>query len=353
MVGLLKGSQHGSALGIDIGSSFIKVVEISEQNNQPLLKSVGLIDLPSKVMENGYIVDEEVLTETLRHVLATSGVTAKDAVVTVDSRTVFVREVPFPAMNTEELREAVKWDMEKYIPYGSEEYYFDFAVTGSGKTEFEMRVLLVATPQSMINSLVKVCKSVGLKLLAIDIEPLALQRTLSGAENAIVIDIGGQFSQITLFQQGNLVVTRTINIGGQHFTDRIIQILELEPGEAETFKLRQQGILHKVDWTDEKSLVHQQLELLLNDLVKEVRRTAEYYQMQNKEAMFDKVFLAGGGSKLDNLVQHFAQRLDMPVALNDPLALLAINPSFDRDYIKKLSAQLSVALGLALYGSNR
>lgn len=343
--------QKLDTIGLDIGTSSIKMAEVVWQNKQPLLKNLGIVPLPEKLKGEGIFSDSELLMEVIRKLLATSGATSSNVVAAIGNRTVFIREVLFPVMSEGELKEAIKWDMEKYIPYEQDSYYYDFAIVGHGKTDLELKVLLVAAPKEKISELVAILKNIGLKPRAIDIEPLALFSTISGAENAVIVDIGGSFSQVILFQQGSPVATRAIPIGGNRFTEVIMESLELPFAEAEQLKQRQQGLLRRVDAAgEEASEIHNQMELLANELAREVQRTIEYYKIQNKEAVVERIFLSGGGAKLQNLAQHLATQIDISLTLHDPFAVVEAAASFDRQYLSEIAPHFAVALGLALRG---
>lgn len=342
-----------SIVGIDIGTSSVKIAEIDYHQSVPLLKSIGTADVNNIIDDDGNILDIRALTDTIRNLITTNGITAKDAIIAINSRKIFVRVIAFPNMTETELREAVKWDSENYVPYAPGSYYYDFSILGPGTTEMETKVLFVAAPHENVNNIVQVIKEVGLRIAAVDIEPLALYRTINGAENSAVIDIGGAMSQVILFQNGVPSVTRTIPIGGQRFTELIMTNLDLEFLEAESLKLRQKGLLRRPDLIEKSTELHQQLVMLVADIARETRRTIEYYQMQNRNAVIDKVVLSGGGAKMDNLSQHLSNFVEMPVVECDPLKLVKYASSFDKNYISELAPQLAVAIGLALRGGDQ
>jgi len=336
-------------IGIDIGTGSIKLVEIAWQKGEPVLKNFGIIEVPDKTIEDGRIIDTQQLSFTLSQLLATTHTNSKNVVVAIGGRVMFARELIFPKMTIDELREAIKWDVGKYIPYAPGSYYFDFAIVGQGNTEDEIKVLLVASPLENINNIINTIKSAGLTLVAVDVEPLALYRIFDDAEKAMVIDIGAQLSQITVFQNGSPAVIRNIPIGGQNFTQVIMKGLKLDFNEAEKIK-HTKAILGQSNGGPQYIEVQRQMELLINEFALDINRTAEYYQQQNKDVMINKIFITGGGAKLNNLVQSLAARLDMPAVLYDPLAKLKIPGSFDLLHLQKVAPQLGTAIGLALRG---
>lgn len=341
-----------SVIGIDIGTGGVKLAEIDTSKGRTVLKSCGIVELPENAVEDGRILDRSAVADALRKLISASGTSCRNAVLAVSGRTLFVREIVMPAMTPAELREAIKWELDKYVPYTAETCYFDFAVLGPGQAEHELRILLVIVPNERIDELVEMVKEAGLKPVAIDIEPLALYRTLTAAENSIVVDIGAMCSQFVVYQGGVPVVTRIIPIGGKRFTEVVMNVLELEYPEAERLKQRQAGLLHRVDVADDTVTIHRQLHMLVTEVVREVRRTAEYYQIQNRGASIDRLILSGGGVKLHNFAEHLAAMLDTEVIVHDPLAGIEIAASFDKQYTLGMALQLAVAIGLSLRGGD-
>ncbi|SMD06520.1 type IV pilus assembly protein PilM [Sporomusa malonica] len=344
---------HGpaSTIGIDIGSGVLKIAEISWHKNIPTLRAAGMASLPDDLVRDGIIMDKMALAETLRRLLATAGSTGKHAIISVSGHAVFIRELTFPMMTNEELRQAIKWDLDKYVPANAENYYFDFSVIGAGQEAHEVRVLLVAAPQTVIDAIIAICKEVGLKAVAIDIEPLAVCRTFTHEVNTLVVDIGQKICQISIFQNNCPVVSRLLPLGGARYTDVVMRSLELDYSEAELLKERQQGLLQAITNDGEVSYIHKQLMIIVEELGREIRRTADYYQAQNREAIIESVILTGGGARLDNLVVNLAALLNgVEVKLVDPLVNLEISGSLDPEWLNSVAPQLTVAIGLALRG---
>lgn len=337
-----------TVVGIDISASSVKVAEVGWVNGQPLLKAASIVDLPYGTMEGGHCLDTGALAAALRQAVHASGAKSRNVILGIGAPGLFLREVAYPAMSPEELAQAVKWDSEKHVTLEPDSYYLDFAVTGQGSSELEVKTLLAASPKEIIDSLVSAAKDAGLRPAAVDAEPLALYRTLVQAENAMVVDIGADMSTVTLFQGGCPAVNRAVPIGGKRFSDTVAAVFELEPSEAERFKQRQSGLLYS--GTGEQTAIQRDLGLLATELAREASRTVQYYSMQHKTARVEKLVLTGGGAKLDNLSRYFTASVDMPVVIHEPLAAVAVSPNLDPQYVRNLSLHLGVAIGLALGG---
>ncbi len=339
-------------VGIDIGTGAIKIVEISWNKDQPVLKNLGIEMLPPEIIEDGQVFSSKGLTDILIQLLAKTPISSKHAIIAVGGRGMLARELILPVMTKEELQEAVKWELGKYISYPPNSFYFDFSIMGKGNIESEIRVLLVASPHEFINTITSIVKNVGLIPVAIDVEPLALYRTFIDAENAMIIDIGKRLSQITVFQKGIPVIIRNIPLGGQGMTEVIMQVQRISFYEAEQLKKKHIDLFN-FDSLKEHNETKQQLELFFADFLRDVRRTAEYYQLQNKMVSIDKVYLTGGGSQIKNLVSYLSRLLDLPVVMHDPFVRLEIPKSFDKSYLQKIAPQLGVAIGLSLRGGGK
>lgn len=345
-------ARPATTIGIDIGSGAIKVAEIDWSHGTPELKAVGIADLPANIVRDGYIVNKTVLAEKMQRLLAMSGVVGRHVVLAVSGQSVLVRELRFPAMSTEELRQVIKWELDKYISSAEvDNYYFDFAVVSPAYKDQEMKVLLVAAPLERIITLTALARELGFKPVAIEIESLALYRTMNNADNSIVVDIGAYLCQLHIFQQGAPLVSRFIPLGGVRYTEAIMQTMNLEFYEAERMKLRQKLLLDYSNMTGKNSILNDRLKLLAAELSREICRMADYYKIQNKSAIIDSVILTGGGSQLINLAGNLAELLEKSkVGVHTPLTAIQLAPCLDTKWLNSIAPQLAVAIGLALRG---
>ena len=339
-------------VGIDVGTEHIKVAEVSLSGAKPELLRLGMLPLGENIIRDERITGSEELTELLYKLLATSGIKAREAVIALGGRLFFSREVLFPIMSPEELKEAVRWDIDKYVPYEADAFYYDYSVVGTSANQLETKVLLAAAPKHTVDSLVSLLKNAGLTPLAVDTEPLALYRTMENAGNCIVVDVGGQICQVSIYSQGSPAVTRTIPFGGQRFTEVIMNNQGLKYNEAEQLKQRQKGLLQAVDYKGEATELHEQLIEIVAELARDVRRTAEYYQTQNRDAVIDKIIVTGGGARLDNLAAHMAVQMEMPVVVQTMPRALTVSAAIDKAYLDSLFPQYANAIGLAMRGGD-
>lgn len=340
-------SRPPTTVGLAIGSGVIQFAEVRWIHGNPELIAAGIEKIPANMVKDGCITDEETLVETLRRIWALHGVRGKHVVAALSGQSVLIRELLFPPMSDEELRQAIKWEIDKYIPAAdAEKYYFDFAVLESAKDLQSCRVLLVAAPLAMINRITRVLKAAGLKPVALDIEPLALQRTMKQANNAIVVDIDDECCKLTLFQQGFPLVARFIPFSGVRHAEVILPQTQ-ETGLSKIEK-------RKTQYEDGLSAVFQQdVAMFVGVLAREIRRTIDYYQMQNRDAFIDKIIVTGGRAQLGSVAANLAGLLpEIEVVVHSPVRSLQLSPSLSKERMQEIELPIAVAIGLALRGSD-
>ncbi|WP_346354480.1 type IV pilus biogenesis protein PilM [Azotosporobacter soli] len=314
--------RNGPLVGIDFGTTAIKVAEVVWRKNKPCLQASGSIEhLFSKDGE------EEVLTDRLKQLLLSAGVKGRQAVFSIGGRNHFVRQIAYPPMPLRELKEAIRWDLEKYVPYQADEYYYDFAVLPAKEAVAEQIVLLVAIPRRSVDYMTKIIKNVGLIPFAAEIESLALVRTVLTDENFAVLDLSSKASKLFLYQNGCPVLERS---------------LEAIPKEKRA--------LNPLGKAGEDAVGNLNFAVLIEKLSTEVLRTIEYYRMHNAQALLERVFVCGGAARMENLLEQLSLQLDLPVSLHNPLENVVFSPVLDPRQLQQTAPQLAVAIGLALRG---
>ena len=340
-------ARHPNIIGLDIGTENIKLAEVSTAGREPLLVKAAIVKIPPGSVKDNRLIDEKSVASQLRQALAMSAASALNAVIGISGPGVFLREFAFPAMTEHELKEAVFWEIKRYTSYDQGSFYYDYAVITKAPTETKTKVMVAAAPKDIIDPLMSLVKPLKIKPIAIEIEAMAIGRTLEQTDKAVIIDLGGSMSQATVYWQGHLNVSRSIPIGGQDFTKIIMSHLNLSFDEAEKVKKNSVHLLHHPDSMQESSPLHCKLEAVVNELAKQVRQTVEFFRVQNRHGTIEKVFLIGGGANLHNLSPQLSFHLGLPVALVQKPLNLKIADSFQSSFDAKLFPQLATAIGLA------
>jgi len=329
-------SNKKSILGIDIGTTNIKIAQITTKGDSHVLDTYGLVTVAFQIDENR----EEIITKTaavLKNLIQKAGVTTNKVVASLPNSAVFTSTIEMPHLSDAELQGAVEFEAKKYIPLPLTEMRLSWSVlekTVDGKT----RVLLTAVPNGVLNNYLKIFQLAQLEPIALEIEALALVRALidNNKGNILLIDMGAKSTHLNITENGNLVLTRNIPVGGDTITTKIAESLKISPMRAEQFK--------KDFGLKQASLIPEAIKPILMTVKNEVRQLQSIYSARAKR--FDKVIVVGGSANLPGLHEFFSD-LGLPIVNGDPLGRISY-PAEIKPSLSQYATNLAVAIGLAL-----
>lgn len=361
-MGLLGSLGSKSLIGIDIGSHAIKAVELARAGGRFRVLHAGSADTPPGSVKEGVIVEPQGVGAAIRQVFATSGIKAKSVVSAVGGQAVIVRELKLPPMSDEELRQAARFEAERYIPYGVKEVNMDFDVIGETTEENQKKVvvLLVAARREIVDKHVQALEVAGLEPFVLDVESFAVMRSLDSQANGpgeavVFVDLGAETSDIVITEGGQLRLTRNVNIGGDALTRAIATRLEMEFKSAEQLKEEKGVVLLEGEPLPEDRTVlslHEVMLPILGDLATEIRRSLDYFQTRWRESRVGRVMLSGGTAKLQNLDRFLSLELGVETVVGDPFLSCEVSERVLPPHIRKDEASsMATAVGLAMRGA--
>lgn len=320
--------------GIDIGSSSIKLIELQEKK--------GKFELLKCAVNT--ISGEDVKT-SLKDLLAISKLSSKRVNVSLSGPPVIVRYIEMPPMKKEELRSAIKFEGGKYIPFGINEAILDCAILDKGPLGNANRVLLVAAKKDRVNSYIEILKEMGLDIASIDVDTVAMLNAFQrlGLETnqesvCAMINIGARFSNMNITTRGYPYFTRDILFGGIDITNRIKELLGLNPDEAEMLK-RNPG--------ERKLEISGIIMPALGKFTSEIQMSFDYFESQFGKNV-DKLYISGGTAYLFNMLDFLKESLEVDVILWNPFeGIKILDESADKELINS-PGKFAVAMGLAL-----
>ena len=328
-----------SQLGIDIGTSTIKVVQLKKEGGKFILQTYGMVNAAL----SGTKMESDVIAQTakiLRELLAKAQVTTKKAVASLPNNIVFVSAIEMPAMADKELKNAIEWEARRYVPLPLEEVTLSWSVIRESKTAETLKVLITAVPTTVIDNYLKMFRLAGLEPEALEIEALALIRSLAGEkrqDSFIIIDIGARNTSVNLVDKGFLRISRNLSVGGETITSGIAQNLRVSLARAEQFKI-------DLGLTGELQQIPQVMRSTIDVIKNETAQLVKIYESGGGTVV--ELILAGSGSRLPGLSAYFTD-LGLKVSLGDSLQFIQYDPSL-KPNLTKVSLGLSVALGLAM-----
>lgn len=241
-------------VGIDIGSSLIKVVEAKAVKGKMQITALGVAPTPPGTIDNEMIVDPQALGDAVKKLLQESGITCKRSVSSVAGQSsVIVRIIEVPKMTRQELAETMKWEVERHVPFSADEVVMDFQPIerpNASPDDQNMEVLLAVAQQDLVNRHVETLFAAGLQPVAIDVEPLAASRALIDAagngaaeQTVAIVNIGAASTELGVYQNGILAFPRTIPIAGDAITRAISDTLNISVPDAERLKRERAVVL--------------------------------------------------------------------------------------------------------------
>lgn len=332
-------SRSTSKLGIDIGTSSIKVVQLKREAKQFFLETYGIVNV---AYPPAAIKDFDVLAETasiLKRLLKESKVTAKKVVASLPNNIVFVSVIEMPVMSEKELKSAVEWEAQRYVPLPLSEVTLSWSLLDQGPSQEKLKVLLTAVPTSVIENYLKTFKLAGLMPLALEIEALALIRSLVGPrkESFLIIDIGARSTSLNLVDNGFLRVSRNLAVGGETITAGIAKSLHVSTARAEQFK-------HDLGAASGGQAIPQAVRPVLDTIKTETAQLVRMYHSGG--GRLQELIFAGSGSRLPGLLNYFAD-LGIKTEAGDPLKFIVYNAKIQSN-LSQVASSLAVALGLAM-----
>ncbi len=337
-------SPSKSKLGIDIGTSSIKVVQLKQEaGGTYFLETYGMVNV---AYQTPGVIEVDVIAETakiLQELVARSKVSTKRAVASLPNNIVFVSMIEMPEMSERELKAAIEWEARRYVPLPLEEVTLSWSVlrepaAATNQTN-QLKILLTAVPTTVIDNYLKMFRLAGLRPLALEIEALALIRSLVGSrpESFLIIDIGARNTSLNLVDRGFLRVSRNLPLGGESITSGIAQSLHVSYARAEQFK-QDLGLSGGLDQ------IPQSMKSVMDSIKNETSQLLKIYESGGRE--IQEIFLAGAGAYLPGVVNYFSN-LGPRVSLGDPLKFISYDPQL-RAPLSRVSQGLAVALGLAM-----
>ena len=336
-------------IGLDIGSSSIKMVELKEDKNGYKLQNLAISPLPTEAIVDGALMDSATIIDTIRDVIAASKTKSKDVVTAVSGHSVIVKKISLPFMTEAELEESIQWEAERYIPFDINDVNIDFQIFGSTQENPEtMDVVLVAAKKDIINDYVSVIMESGLTPVIIDLDSFALENMLAinyemgDGETVAVANVGATVTNINIIKNNTSAFTRDIFKGGNQMTEEIQRQLHVDHEEAEKIKVGT-----KVDLSSQP-IIQNVLKTASESLAVEIGNSLDFFQSTTTYEKIGRLYLSGGGSKIKDFDIILQQQIGIPVEVVNPFKRIDYSgKDFDLEYLREIGPIMAVGVGLA------
>jgi type IV pilus assembly protein PilM len=335
-------------IGIDIGSTSIKLIKLKGGKGSYELEHVGIAPLPPEAIVDNSLMGTSEVVDGLKSLFNGLGIkNLKDAASSVSGNSVIIRKIAVAAMSQEALEEEIQWEAEQYIPFDINDVNIDFQILEPDENDpSRMFVLLVASKKDIINDYQSVFAEAGMKLVLVDVDVFAVQSAfemnydLNPEDIYALINIGASMMNINVVKAGASLFTRDVQMGGGLYTEDIQKKMGVSSDEAEKLKVSANSD-SPPELLDSITRVNDTLSL-------EIRRSLDFYNSNALEGKITKVFLSGGGCKTLNLIKTVTERLNLPVEVLNPFERIKFDAKkFEKDFLAEIAPLMTVAVGLA------
>lgn len=336
-------------MGVDVGSSALRVVEIGGWGDRRTLKNYGEIRMRTMYKEpfrsfekNSLLLSTNDIARALRGILEELHSTEKKAIFAISDFSSFFTTFELPPMKEKELGDAVRFEARRHVPLPLSEVVLDWQLLEKTKDKHAYRILLVAVPKEVVNYYEEIARFANLKLVALEAEIFGNIRSYLKEERdpAVLMDIGSHTTTVSVVANNLLRISHTLNIGGNNFTESIAKSLSIDYERAEQEKM-QKGI----------HLVQGNVRILVpmvDLIVTEIRKVLEGFERQ-KAGVVTKIVLSGGSAKLPGLREYLERQFGKRTELIAPFQNILYPPLLE-EVIKDIEPSYAVATGMALRG---
>lgn len=336
----------GSSIGVSIGSSSIKLIELSRSGKSYKLESWVMAELPEGAVEHREIVNSIAVVETLKTMLEQVKLKSKAVCTSISGNSMMVRRLQLEVPNPKEMQEEVFWEAEQYNPFGPNDVVMDYQVLSRGKDNLT-DVMLIAAKRSVIDSYIATFADAGLQLKIIDADFFALENAfeanynLPSGESAAVVDIGSTGTKIVIVQDGLPVFMKDVAMGGRNLSAEIQRQMGHSLADAEALKM------------GDPSAVPQEVQDIMRlhneNLATEIKRAIDFYGASSGGAPVGAVYLSGGASVVPGLTSTIEEVVGRPSQLLNPFQGVSSDPSrFSEDFLRSIGPLAAIPIGLAI-----
>jgi type IV pilus assembly protein PilM len=347
-----------SVVGLDIGSSAVKAVELKPSGKGHRVVAFGAEALPTDSIVDGALVDGAAVADAIRRLFAARGIKTREVAASLSGSAVIVKKISLPPMSESELADAIFWEAEQYIPFDVQDVNLDYQIisgasnggaAGVAATTSGMEVLLVAAKKEKIADYTGVIVQAGLVPIVVDVDAFAVQNAYEANHGAapgrvvVLLNVGASAVNVNVLSGEHSLFTRDISIGGHAYNDALEKEFRLSPEDAEQLK-RGRTLDNGFDLEHARPV----LRAVTESVLLEVQKTFDFFRGTTGTEHIDRIVLSGGTSRIDGFAEMIGERFDTPVEDLDPFRTIGFDAARFGVEAAEVAPMSAVAVGLAL-----
>lgn len=338
-------------VGLDIGSSSLKLAEVVSSSHGYILNKFLQIPLPKGIIAEGVLVDSRELSLKVKELFKNSGLRNRGVATSLSGNSVIVKKVTFAQMEETELRDLIRDEGGKYLPFDNmDDVNYDFQILGDNEfNPNQMEVIIVAAKKDIVNNYMDAFLGAGLNVMIMDVDSFALETMYEANyeyennEIVVVVNIGASITNINVIKGGMSVFTRDFTLGGNSITEALQEKYQISFEEAEKNKV--EGL---PDNYEDKELKDSILDFA-EPICSEIERSIDYFRSTFGGENIKHVLLSGGSARISGLAATLSQRLNIETEIINPFLKIGYNKkNIDVKELDGIRPVAAVAIGLGL-----
>jgi type IV pilus assembly protein PilM len=340
----LFGRQKGS-IGLDVGSGFVKVVEVDHSGGQPEVSRIAMRPLQPDAIVEGEIMDYGLVSETVSGLFEEMGFKGRSVITAVGGHDVIIKKIEMDRMKESDAREVIRWEAEQHVPFDIKSVELDFQILNPSEQGLRMEVLLVAAKRELVDNKVGLLVDAGLNPAVIDVDAFALHNAFEHnypeAMQGIValVNIGHETTNVNILEDGVPILTRDIPFGSRKLRESLQRERGLTAEQAEDVVQGRERFLDLASVVDSSA----------DEVAVGIERASAFLMTRQSGEGLGRVYLSGGGSRIPGMVAALGHRMSVETHVVNPFERVPVRPDATSGVnLDEVAPMLLLSLGLAL-----
>jgi type IV pilus assembly protein PilM len=334
-----------SSIGLDIGSGFVKVVEVDHSGDQPEVVRVAMRPLQPDAIVEGEIMDYGLVSEAVQGLFQDLGLKGAEVVTAIGGHDVIIKKIEMDRMKESDAREVIRWEAEQHVPFDIKSVELDFQILDPAGSGGQMQVLLVAAKRELVDNKVGLLQDAGVNPIVIDIDAFALHNAFEhnypDAQEGIIalVNVGHETTNVNILEDGIPILTRDIPFGSRKIREDLQRERGLTAEQAEDV-VQARETVHDLDSFVESSA---------DEVAVGIERASAFLMTREDGDSVGRIFLSGGGARIPGMVETLGRRMNVSTELVNSFERTPVQPGAAGDIsIEEAAPMLLLPLGLAL-----
>ncbi len=334
-----------TTVGLDIGSGFVKIVEVDRSGDQPEVSRVAIRPLLPDAIVEGEVMDPGLVADTIKSLFQDVGIKTREVVTAVGGHDVIIKKIEMDRMKVADAREVIRWEAEQHVPFDIKSVELDFQILNPLEEGLEMEVLLVAAKKELVENKVALLADAGLTPSVIDVDAFALHNAFEHnypeAMEGIValVNVGHETTNVNILEEGVPLLTRDIPFGSR----RVREDLQRERGL--TAEQAEEVVQGRDDLPDFETFVAQSTD----EVAVGIERASAFLMTRQSGEGLGRVYVSGGGARIPGMTEGLASRMNVETYQVNPFERTPVRPGAAVNLsLEEASPMLLLPLGLAL-----